>query len=47
MKQGFNFLPPEINITSSEQMGGGRMRSMTEKQDNAVGSGTERPEDQM
>lgn len=44
MKQGFNFLLPEINITLLEQMGGGRMGSMKKEQDNGVGSGTEWPE---
>ncbi len=44
MKQGFNFLLQEINITLLEQMGGGRMGSMKKKQDNGTGSGTEWPE---
>lgn len=44
MKQGFNFLLLEINITLLEQMGGGRMGSMKKKQDNGIGSGTERAE---
>lgn len=44
MKQGFNFLLLEINITLLEQMGGGRMGSMNKKQDNGIGSGTEWPE---
>lgn len=37
MKQGFNFLLLQINITLLEQMGGGRMGSMKKKQDNGVG----------
>lgn len=41
MKQGFNFLLMQINITLLEQMGGGRMGSMKKKQDNGIGSGTE------
>lgn len=44
MKQGFNFLPPEINITLLEQMGGGRMGSMKTRHDNGAGSAAERPE---
>ncbi|KAK1902845.1 putative ABC transporter ATP-binding [Dissostichus eleginoides] len=44
MKQGFNFLLLEINITLLEQMGGGRMGSMKKKQDNGIGSGAECPE---
>lgn len=44
MKQGFNFLLLEINITLLEQMGGGRMGSMKKKQDNGTGSGAEWPE---
>lgn len=41
MRQGFNFLLPEINITLLEQMGRGRMGSMKKKQDNGTGSDTE------
>lgn len=41
MRQGFNFLLPEINITLLEQMGGGMMGSMKKKQDNGTGSDTE------
>lgn len=41
MKQGFNFLLLEINITLLEQMGGGRMWSMKKKQDNGDGSHSE------
>lgn len=41
MKQGFNFLLLEINITLLEQMGGSRMGSMKKKQDNGIGSGSE------
>lgn len=44
MKQGFNFLPPEINITLLEQMGGGRMGSMKTRRDNGAGSAAEWPE---
>lgn len=44
MKQGFNFLPPEINITLLEQMGGGRMGSMKTRHDNGAGSAAEWPE---
>lgn len=44
MKQGFNFLLLEINITLLEQMGGGRMGSMKKKEDNGIGSDTEWPE---
>lgn len=43
MKQGFNFLLLEINITLLEQMGGGRMGSMKKKQDNGAGSASEWP----
>jgi len=41
MRQGFNFLLLEINITLLEQMGGGRMGSMKKKQDNGIGSDNE------
>lgn len=44
MKQGFNFLPPEINITLLEQMGGGRMGSMKTRHNNGAGSAAEWPE---
>lgn len=44
MKQGFNFLLLEINITLLEQMGGGRIGSMKKKQDNSPGSDAEWPE---
>lgn len=41
MKQGFNFLLRQINITLLEQMGGGRMGSMKKRQDNGIGADTE------
>lgn len=41
MKQGFNFLLLQINITLLEQMGGGRKGSMKKRQDNDNGSATE------
>lgn len=44
MKQGFNFLLLEINITLLEQMGGVRTGSMKKKQEYGIGSDTERPE---
>lgn len=44
MKQGFNFLLLEINITLLEQMGGGRMGSMKTRRDNGTGSAAEWPE---
>lgn len=44
MKQGFNFLLLEINITLLEQMGGVRMGSMKKKQEYGIGSDIERPE---
>lgn len=38
MKQGFNFLLLEINITLLEQMGGVRMGSMKKRQENGIGN---------